>query len=121
MPDINNKSKQLEERTVNFSVRVIKRIGKYSSDKILRSLVDQLIRSATSVDANYAEANNSSSKMDFRNKIYIAKKEIAETRYWFRVLSELLPNEDFSELQQEAKEINMILQKIVSSLKKGNQ
>jgi four helix bundle protein len=69
------------------------------------------------VGANYAEANNASSRMDFKNKIYIAKKEAAETNYWLRIISRLLPEEDFSKLQQESLEFVLIMQKIVSTIK----
>ncbi len=46
------------------------------------NIISQLLRSATSVGANYHEANAASSKNDFRNKIYICRKEIQETEYW---------------------------------------
>lgn len=114
-----SKSQQLEQRTVDFSVDIVKKFGPFSNDPVLRPLIDQIIRSATSIGANYAEANNASSKIDFKNKIFIAKKEAAETRYWLRVLTELMPEEDFSALQQEALEFNLILQKIVSTMKNG--
>lgn len=110
---------QLEQRTVAFSVNVVKACGRHSHDNTLRPLFDQLIRSSTSIGANYAEANNASSKADFKNKIFIAKKEAAETRYWLQVLSELLPEEDLASLQQEALELTLILQKIVSTMKNG--
>lgn len=113
------KLQQLEGRTVAFSVSIVKFCGKYGRDPALRPLVEQLIRSATSIGANYAEANNASSKIDFKNKIYIAKKEAAETRYWLKVLSELLPKNNLSELEQEALELNLILQKIISTMKNG--
>lgn len=105
---------------MNFSVNIVRKCGKYSKEPALRTLVDQVIRSATSIGANYAEANNASSKTDFRSKIYIAKKEAGETRYWLKLLEKLLPQEDFSGLQQEALELNLILQKITSTLKNGN-
>ncbi len=108
--------RELEQRTINFSVSVVKMCSQ-NSNRELRPIFDQLIRSSTSIGANYAEANNSSSKSDFKNKIYIAKKEVAETRYWLRVLKELLPQADLSRLQQEALELNLIFQKIVSTLK----
>ena len=113
------KLQALENRMVDFSVKTIKVVGKYYTQPELRSLVDQLIRSATSIGANYAEANNASSKIDFKNKIFIAKKEAAETRYWLRILSELLPDKDLVSLQQEALELNLILQKIISTMKNG--
>jgi four helix bundle protein len=112
-----NKLQALEQRTVTFSVSVVKSCGTYAKEPALRPLVDQVIRSATSIGANYAEANNASSKADFRNKIYIAKKESGETRYWLKVLAALLPAEDFSDLQQEALELNLIFQKIISTMK----
>jgi four helix bundle protein len=103
---------------VEFSVNTVNTVGKYSTRPELRPLVDQFIRSATSIGANYAEANKSS-KIDFRGKIIIAKKEAAESRYWLRVLSALLPSEDMASLQQDALELNLILQKIISTMKKG--
>lgn len=114
------KASALERRTVVFSVQLIKQLGVYSGDKVLKSLISQVVRSATSIGANYAEANNASSKQDFKNKIYISKKEAAETRYWLTVLQELLPTEDLSKLRQEALELTLIFQKIVSSLKMAN-
>ena len=113
------KLQELEQRTVDFSVEIVKVCGKYNANLTLKPLVDQLIRSATSIGANYAEANNASSKADFKNKIYIAKKETAETRYWLKILSELLPKEDFGKLSQESLELNLIMQKIVSTMKNG--
>lgn len=113
------KLRAFEQRTVDFSVSVINQCGEYNKVPTLKPVIEQLIKSATSIGANYAEANNASSRVDFKNKIYIAKKEAAETRYWLRVLSELLPSEDFSKLQQEVLEFNLILQKIISTMKNG--
>lgn len=104
---------------IDFSVAIIESFDKYSRSPTLQSSVQQLLKSATSIGANYTEANNASSKTDFRNKIFIAKKEAAETRYWLAVLSRALPDEDFTVLQQEALELNLILQKIISTIKNG--
>lgn len=118
MTEYELKRKQLEDRTIAFSVQIIKTVSKYSKTFELRPLIDQVIRSATSVGANYAEANNASSKQDFKNKIFIAKKEIAETRYWLRILKEFI-NDDLVSLEKEASELNLIFQKIISTLKNG--
>lgn len=118
MTDYQTRAEQLEGRIVDFGVAVIKKCRKYSRDPVFAPIINQLIRSSTSIGANYAEANNASSKTDFRNKIYIAKKEAGETQYWLRLLPQLLPDEDFSQLQQEALELTLILQKIVSTMKK---
>ena len=114
------KLQQLEQRTISFSVEVVKLCDSYKKDFALRPLATQLIRSATSIGANYAEANNASSRSDFRNKIFIAKKEAAETRYWLQVLSELVTGENLQKLQQESLELLLIFQKIISSLKVKN-
>jgi four helix bundle protein len=112
--------RELEERVCKFGVNVVKMIGPYNENQLLRPLVNQLVRSATSIGANYAEANNASSKADFRSKIYIAKKEAAETRYWLRVFSELCRDAKLTNLQQEALELNLIFQKIITSLQMKN-
>lgn len=104
---------------VDFSIQIIKSFDKHSRSPTYQSSVQQLIKSATSIGANYTEANNASSKSDFKNKIFIAKKETAETRYWLNVLSRTLPEEDLKGLQQEALELNLILQKIISTMKNG--
>jgi len=110
----------LEERTARFGEDVIDFIKNSSKNIINESIIKQLIRSATSIGANYCEANNASSKSDFRNKIYICKKEANETKYWFRMLSKTNPElkERARKLWQEAQELNLIFQKIVNSLNK---
>ena len=81
----------LEDRTKIFSKNIIKLLKTIKPNYLNRSLITQLIRSATSVGANYCEANNASSKKDFRNKIYICKKEIQETKYWIVMIVETNP------------------------------
>jgi len=57
----------LEKRTKKFSKEIIKFLKKIRINEINRSLISQLVRSATSVGANYCEANGASSKKDFKN------------------------------------------------------
>jgi four helix bundle protein len=85
-----------------------------------RSVIDQLTRSSASIGANYAEACNAASKLDFKNKIYIAKKEAAETRYWIDLCIELTNFQDWIELRREVQELLMILQTIINTLKAGS-
>lgn len=115
-----NKLHQLEERTIDFSVSIVKNLAPYAKDSGLKPLIIQVIRSSSSIGANYAEANNASSKVDFRSKIYIAKKEAAETRYWLQVLSKLISSDRLAALQQEALELLLIFQKVISSMKMPN-
>ncbi|MCL4364234.1 four helix bundle protein [Patescibacteria group bacterium] len=76
----------LEERTKNFSLRVIDICRRLPINIINRKLIDQLVRSASSIGANYREANESDTKKDFKNKIRISKKEARETIYWLELL-----------------------------------
>jgi four helix bundle protein len=80
-------------------------------------MITQLANSATSVRANYAEANEGVSKKDFRNKIGICKKEASETKYWLRMMASAVPDlkETARPLWQEAKELNLIFAKIFRS------
>jgi four helix bundle protein len=109
----NQLSNELEERFLHFGVSVIKLTQAHKST-LPFSVIDQVIRSSTSIGANYSEAQNASSKADFRNKIYTAKKEASETRYWLRVVSELT---DRNVVEQCLKEVLLILQKIVNTLR----
>ncbi len=65
----------LEERTARFSEEILGLCQKATKTTITLPLIDQLIRSATSIGANYCEANGASSRKDFKNKIFVCKKE----------------------------------------------
>lgn len=110
----------LEERTSKFSEDIIDFIKTIKINTVNKSIINQLIRSATSIGANYCEANGASSKKDFRNKIYICKKEAKETKYWLRILARTNnENKDrIRKLWQEVQELTMIFSKIVSTINK---
>lgn len=109
----------LEERTSRFGGDVILFCRKIQQDIITKPLISQVIRSATSVGANYMEANAASSKKDFKNKIHICKKEAQESKHWFHMISIACPeNADAARLLwKECQELTLIFGKIVSSLK----
>ena len=109
----------LEERTAKFGLQTIKFCQSIKQDAITKPLMSQLIRSATSIGANYMEANGASSKNDFRNKIFICKKETQETKHWLRMLSEAVPDkaEELRKLWMECQELTLIFQKITTTLK----
>ena len=88
----------LEKRTTQLGKDVIQFLKMIRSDPISQPIINQLLRSATSVGANYREANESSSKKDFRNKISISKKEANESRHWLELMMTACP-----ELENEAK------------------
>lgn len=119
---LNNKNKEydLEERTARFSENIIEFIKTMNRDEINRNIITQLVRAATSIGANYCEANASSSRRDFRNKIYISKKETNETKYWLRILAKYHPEskEKIKIFWKEAHELHLIFQKITNTLDK---
>jgi four helix bundle protein len=109
-------SEQFEERFIQFGVDVISFTQMFKNE-LPFSVIDQVIRSSTSIGANYCEAQNASSRSDFRNKIFIAKKEAAETRYWLKVIGRIVGQTDVQSHLQEAQEILLILQKVVNTLR----
>lgn len=119
MSQFSNNGYDLEERTGKFGESVVQFCKSMKQDVITRPLISQLIRSGTSIGANYMEANGASSKKDFRNKIFLCKKEAQETKHWLRMCAKALPEqaEQTRQLWQEAQELTMIFQKITSALK----
>ena len=80
--------KELEERTKRFSLRVIRFVSALPRSKVADVLAYQLLKSATSVGANYREANRAESRNDFIHKIAIVEKEAAETQYWLELFAD---------------------------------
>ena len=109
----------LEERTAKFGEQVISFCRSIKSDKLTEPILNQLIRSGTSIGANYMEANGASSRRDFQNKIFICKKEAQETKHWLRMSKSFMPEKSqlIDLLWKEAQELTLIFQKIGSSLK----
>ena len=118
MSQFSSKKYDLEERTAKLGEIVIDFCREIRQDGVSEPLIKQLVRSATSIGANYMEANGASSKQDFRNKIFICKKECQETKHWLRMLARALPDKKagIRLLWQETQELTMIFQKITSSL-----
>lgn len=109
----------LEDRTINFAEEIIDLCKKATKDQSTLIITGQLLRAGTSIGANYAEANGASSKKDFKNKIFICKKEAIETKYWLRLLSKNEKGliEECRKLWREAHELTLIFSKIAKSTK----
>lgn len=107
----------LEERTAKFGESIIRFAKTLDKNDINRPLISQFIRSATSVGANYMEANQATSKKDFKNKIHIRRKEANETKHWMRMAAEANENRknDCRNLWNEAHELTLIFSKISKS------
>jgi four helix bundle protein len=76
----------LEKRTLEFSLAVIRFCSTIPSNIEYNVIKNQLVKSATSVGANYREANRSESRADFKHKIALCTKEASETQYWLEIL-----------------------------------
>ncbi len=111
----------LEERTAKFSEEIIVFLKLLNKDIVNVPMIKQLVRAATSIGANYMEANGASSKKDFRNKICICKKEARETKYWLQLIAKSNPEkkEECRKFYQEAQELTLIFSKIILTLEKN--
>jgi four helix bundle protein len=80
--------KELEERTKRFALRIIKLVNALPRGRVGNVLSNQVLRSGTSIGANYREANRAQSREDFIHKVAVCEKEAAETEYWLELLIE---------------------------------
>lgn len=111
-----NKKYDLGERTAVFGENVIDLVRDIKLTPIVSPLVNQIVRSATSIGANYMEADAADSKKDFRFKIALCKKESKETMHWLRMLSRATPDK-ISEcriLWKEVHELVLIFSSILN-------
>ncbi len=112
----------LEERTAKFGEEIIQFTKKIPENTVTRPIISQLVRAGTSVGSNYCEADDAESGKDFKHKIGICKKEARETKYWLRMIVVVAPDlkEGARKLWTEAKELHLIFNAIVHSIKKKN-
>ncbi len=100
----------LEERTARFGELVIQFAKRLPLSAVSEPLINQLVRSATSVGANYCEADDAGSKKEFRYRVGICKRESRETKHWLRMIAAAMPEtkDEARPLWQEAKELHLI-------------
>jgi four helix bundle protein len=111
--------KDLEERTKRFGLTVIKFTSALPRGREVDVVVRQLLRAATSIGANYREANRGVSRADFANKIGTVQKEAAEAQYWLELMidSGIAGNPIARDLHREASELLAIFTSIGRKLK----
>ncbi len=111
----------LEERSARFGEAVIAFMRQVALGPVTEPIVRQLVNSATSVGANYCEADDSGSKKEFRYRISLCKRESREAKHWLRMIAAAVPErqEDARALWREAKELNLIFSAIFRG-KKGD-
>ncbi|MAF14125.1 MAG: four helix bundle protein [Parcubacteria group bacterium] len=115
----NQKRYDLEDRTLKYGKRIIKMCKALPKNSINFRLIDQVIRSGTSMGANYREANETETKKDFQYRMRICRKEGKETIYWLHLIvetnSELV--EKTQPLLQETNELVKIFASIIEKTK----
>ena len=100
----------LEERTAKFGEAIIRFAKTVPSNSVTEPLIGQIVRSATSVGANYCEADDAGSKKEFRYRISICKRESRESKHWLRMIAAAAPElkEEARNHWQEARELHLI-------------
>jgi len=111
-------SRNLEKRTLQFAVRII-RVSTILPDTAEGKVIkNQITKSGTSIGANYREANRSRSRADFKSKIRICASEASETKYWLEVIAEanFLARQRFQAEYEECSELLAIFTSISRKL-----
>ena len=112
-------ARDIGERLLEYGARIIKVVESMPKTLVGRRVADQLLRSGTSVGANYEEARAAESKEDFVHKLQIALKELRESNYWLRLLlkSGKISAGRMANLLDESNQFRAILSKSVATVK----
>ncbi|MEY4730572.1 MAG: hypothetical protein RL020_1730 [Pseudomonadota bacterium] len=113
------KNDDLMQRTKEFALRIIRLYSKLPKSTVAQVIGKQILRSATSVGAQYREANRAKSRADFVSKVEGSLQELEETKYWLELLVEsgVTKAELMAELFNEVEELISIMVTIVKSVK----
>lgn len=113
------KDSELRNRTKTFALHIIAICDDIDARKGKSVLINQILRSATSIGANVYEASYASSAADFINKFHIALKECAETEYWIEILGgcNAISSDVTKDLLQECGVIRRMLAKSIITVK----
>ncbi len=116
----NDKIYDLEERTAKFGEEIIDFTKLLEKKPVNYPLINQVVRSSTSMGANYMEADCADSKKDFKYKISLCKKEAKETCHWLRMMAKANPEyiNQCRKLWKESHELTLIFSKIIISSNK---
>lgn len=111
-----------KKRIYNYIIRLVKFLTSLPKDIVVREIISQLMRSGTSIGANYFEAQGASSKKDYQNYFNHSLKSANESKFWLNVLydSRLIPEkyvDDSRWLLQETKELANIFASSILTMK----
>jgi len=113
----------LENRLIDFSVKVVENLDLLEKKSINLHLKDQVIRSCTACSLNYGEAQSAESRKDFIHKLGIVMKELRETQINLKMLHRLnsgIPDGSFIELIKENDELLAIMFRTIETARKNS-
>lgn len=115
------KPEELSERLLDFAARVGRVVDALPETRLGRHIAGQLVRCGTSPAPNYEEGCSAESPADFVHKLYIALKELRESRCWIRLIikAELLPEVRMSDLLDECDQLCRILGQSIVTAKRN--
>lgn len=114
----------LQDRLVDYAVRIIKLSEALPETKAGRHVSSQLLRSGTSPAPNYGEAQSAESRADFIHKMKVALKELRETEVWIKIITraQMAGSETLlAPLLQETDELTAIVFKSIETAKKNKE
>jgi len=114
----------LQDRLIDYSVRIIALSEALPETKAGKHVASQILRSGTSPAPNYGEAQSAESKADFVHKLKVALKELRETEIWLKVIQRakmIKPASKLAPLIRENDELIAILFTSVETAKKGKK
>lgn len=111
------KENTVQQKSINFAIRVVKLYKYLKEQKSEYILSKQLVRSGTSVGANVSEAQRAQSKADFSAKMYVALKEAEASSYWILLLKEagFLTDKEFDSMDKDCEELIKMLAAITKT------
>jgi len=114
-----SRADQLEERLIDFAVRIIKLSASLPRSPAGKHIAGQILRAGTSPAPNYGEARGSESSADFTHKLRVVLKELNETSIWLQIIrrSKLLKPEQLMEIIQENKSLCKIFASSLRSMR----
>ena len=117
------KENQLVNISKIFAVNIVNICSDLKESKKINVLINQLIRSGTSIGANIHEANYAASRADFINKLQIALKECYETDYWLSLLHDTNHLDDciYQDLFSQCSKLRKLLIASITSAKKNGE
>ena len=113
---------KFKKRIYTLVLKILKSLEKLPKDNVTYKLSDQLIRSSTSVIANYVEGQSAISKKEFISFLQIALKSANESKLWLAMLKDMekMKSNESEELLNEMNEISKVLTQRLITLKKSN-